>query len=111
MTLSLMHETRAMSRGLAEPVDKAEELRRLVLRLQDGDRTAFEHLVAKTQNSAYRLGYSVSQDHHIMPVVGYQKPKQLELFLKMIKQGDYQIFSKPEDFENYKKSFIPRFRG
>ena len=47
----------------------------------------------------------------IMPVVGYQKPKQLELFLKMIKQGDYQIFSKPEDFENYKKSFIPRFRG
>ena len=47
----------------------------------------------------------------IMPLVGYQKPRQLELFLKMIKQGDYQIFSKPEDFENYKKSFIPRFRG
>ena len=65
MTLSLMHETRAMSRGLAEPVDKAEELRRLVLRLQDGDRTAFEHLVATTQNSAYRLGYSVAQDHHL----------------------------------------------
>ena len=65
MTLSLMHETRAMSRGLAEPMDKAEELRRLVLRLQGGDRTAFEHLVAKTQNSAYRLGYSVSQDHHL----------------------------------------------
>ena len=42
----------------------------------------------------------------IMPVVGYQKPKQLELFLKMIKQGDYQIFSKPEDFENYKKSLF-----
>jgi hypothetical protein len=29
----------------------------------------------------------------------------------MIKQGDYMIFSKPEDFEKYKKSFIPIFRG
>ncbi len=47
----------------------------------------------------------------IMPLVGYQKPKQIELFLKMIKQGDYQVFSKPEDFENYRKNFIPRFRG
>ena len=47
----------------------------------------------------------------IMPLVGYQKPQQIELFLKMIKQGDYMIFSKSEDFEKYKKSFIPRFRG
>ena len=47
----------------------------------------------------------------IMPLQGYQTPQQLELFLKMIKQGDYQVFSKPEDFENYKKNFIPRFRG
>jgi len=47
----------------------------------------------------------------IMPLVGYYKPKQIELYLKMIKQGDYQVFSKPEDFENYKKNFIPRFRG
>jgi thioredoxin-related protein len=47
----------------------------------------------------------------IMPVVGYQKPQQLELFLKMIKQGDYQVFSKPEDFKKYRDSFIPRFRG
>ena len=29
----------------------------------------------------------------------------------MIKQWDYQVFSKPEDFENYKKNFVPRFRG
>lgn len=47
----------------------------------------------------------------IMPVVGYLNPQQLELYLKMIKQGDYQVFSKPEDFENYRKNFIPRFRG
>ena len=47
----------------------------------------------------------------IMPLVGYYKPQQIELFLKMIKQGDYQIFTKPEDFENYQKNFRPRFRG
>ena len=47
----------------------------------------------------------------IMPLVGYHKPRQIELFLKMIKQGDYQVFSKPEDFRNYQKNFIPKFRG
>jgi thioredoxin-related protein len=47
----------------------------------------------------------------ITPLVGYQKPQQIELYLKMIKQGDYMIFSKPEDFENYRKNFRPRFRG
>ncbi|MBH45432.1 MAG: thioredoxin family protein [Flavobacteriaceae bacterium] len=47
----------------------------------------------------------------ITPLVGYQNPQQIELYLKMIKQGDYMIFSKPDDFEKYKKSFRPRFRG
>lgn len=46
----------------------------------------------------------------IMPVVGYYNPQQLEPYLKMIKQGDYAIFSKPEDIEIYLKNFIPRFR-
>ena len=48
---------------------------------------------------------------YLAPVPGFQKPQQLELFLKMIKQGDYQVFSKPEDFENYRKTFRPKFRG
>ena len=47
----------------------------------------------------------------IMPVTGYLTPQQLELYLKMIKQGDYQIFGKPEDFEKYRKTFRPKFRG
>ena len=42
-----------------------EELRRLVLRLQDGDQSAFESLVEKTQQSAYRLTFSMAQDHHL----------------------------------------------
>ena len=47
----------------------------------------------------------------IMPLVGYFKPRQIEPYLKMIKQGDYAVFSKPEDIEIYLKNFIPRFRG
>ena len=47
----------------------------------------------------------------ITPLVGYQNPQQIELYLKMIKQGDYMIFSKPDDFEKYRKSFRPKFRG
>lgn len=46
----------------------------------------------------------------IMPVVGYYNPQQLEPYLKMIKQGDYAVFSKPEDIEIYLKNFVPRFR-
>ena len=47
----------------------------------------------------------------IMPLQGYHTPQQLELYLKMISQDDYMVFSKPGDFENYRKHFIPRFRG
>ena len=47
----------------------------------------------------------------ITPVVGYQNPQQLELYLKMIKQGDYMVFTKPDDFEKYRKNFVPRFRN
>lgn len=46
----------------------------------------------------------------IMPVVGYYTPQQLEPYLKMIKQGDYAVFTKPEDIEIYLKNFVPRFR-
>ena len=46
----------------------------------------------------------------ITPVIGYLNVHQMELYLKMIKQGDYQVFSTPKDFENYKKYFKPKFR-
>tara|TARA_Y100000996_G_C22558659_1_gene656485 strand:- start:6008 stop:6568 length:561 start_codon:yes stop_codon:yes gene_type:complete len=46
----------------------------------------------------------------ITPVVGYLDVHQMELYLKMIKQGDYQVFTSGEDFENYKKYFRPKFR-
>ena len=69
LTVETVHLTAAMERttsgSLPPSLDRAEEVRRLVLRLQDGDSEAFEPLVARTQRSAYRLGYSVAQDHHL----------------------------------------------
>ena len=47
----------------------------------------------------------------ITPVAGYQNPQQLELYLKMIKQGDYMTFSKPDDFEKHLKNFVPKFKN
>ena len=62
--------------------------------------------------SAYPTMVFISeQGDLIMPLQGYQTPQQLELFLKMIKQGDYQVFSNSEDFQKYRKNFIPKFRG
>ncbi len=46
----------------------------------------------------------------ITAVVGYLNVQQMELYLKMIKQGDYQVFSTAQDFENYKKYFRFKFR-
>ncbi len=48
-----------------EPQDDKEAIRRLVLRLQDGDDSAFAELVEKTQTRALRLSFSVSQDAHL----------------------------------------------
>lgn len=65
MNLTFSLEPLAVSGERATPIDEREEVRRLVLRLQDGDRAALTPLIEKTQASAYRIGYSVAQDHHL----------------------------------------------
>ncbi len=47
----------------------------------------------------------------ITPVVGYRKPRQIEVFLKMIAQNDYKEFKSDEDFEAYQKNFKPTFKN
>lgn len=47
----------------------------------------------------------------IAPVRGYQKPQQLELYLKLFNSDDYQSMSTQEDFNAYYNSFTPTFRG
>lgn len=62
--------------------------------------------------SAYPTMVFIGEDGSpIMPLVGYQTPQQLELFLKMIYQEDYLVFATQDDFIEYRKSFIPKFQG
>jgi thioredoxin-related protein len=46
----------------------------------------------------------------IMPVTGFQNVHEIELYLKMIKQGDYIVFKTSKDFLKYKKFFHPKFK-
>ena len=46
----------------------------------------------------------------IMPVTGFQDVQGIELYLKMIKQGDYFVFKTSKDFDKYKKFFRPKFK-
>lgn len=46
----------------------------------------------------------------IMPVTGFQDVQEIELYLKMIKQGDYIVFKTSKDFDKYKKFFRPKFK-
>tara|TARA_B100000941_G_scaffold290567_1_gene273602 strand:+ start:2067 stop:2603 length:537 start_codon:yes stop_codon:yes gene_type:complete len=47
----------------------------------------------------------------IIPVKGYLNPREIELYLKLIKQGDYFSFRSEDDFDKYKKYFRPKFRN
>ncbi len=47
----------------------------------------------------------------IIPVKGYLNPREIELYLKLIKKGDYFAFRSEDDFEKYKKYFRPKFRN
>lgn len=46
----------------------------------------------------------------ITPVVGYQKPQQMEIYLKMMARNEYKKFKSKEDFEAYQKDFKPTFK-
>ena len=45
----------------------------------------------------------------ITPIVGYQKPTQLELYLKLFKTDDYKNITTQEQFNDYYKNFKPEF--
>ena len=46
----------------------------------------------------------------IIPLTGFFNVKQIEPYLKMIKRGDYAVFSDSEDIEKYIANFSYRFR-
>jgi len=45
----------------------------------------------------------------IAPIRGYQKPQQLELYLKLFKDDDYKEMATQESFNAYYKAFKPTF--
>lgn len=45
----------------------------------------------------------------IMPVTGYLKPQQLEIYLKLIAQNDYKKLKSQEEWDAYQKNFKPSF--
>ncbi|MDG1821983.1 MAG: thioredoxin family protein [Flavobacteriaceae bacterium] len=48
--------------------------------------------------------------NYITPVVGYLKPTQLEIYLKLIHQQDYKNIKSQEEFTAYIKDFVPQFK-
>lgn len=50
------------------------------------------------------------QGELIAPVRGYQKPTQLELYLKMFKKDEHKEMDTQEKFNNYYSSFKPEFK-
>ncbi|WP_299113455.1 thioredoxin fold domain-containing protein [uncultured Winogradskyella sp.] len=45
----------------------------------------------------------------IAPITGYQKPQQLELYLKLFKDDKYKTMTSQEAFNEYYKAFKPTF--
>ena len=47
----------------------------------------------------------------ITPIVGYQTPQQLELYLKLFKSDEHKIMDTQDKFSEYYKAFKPQFKG
>lgn len=47
----------------------------------------------------------------ITPIVGYQKPQQLELYLKLFKDDHHENMKSQEDFNEFYKAFKPEFKS
>jgi len=45
----------------------------------------------------------------LTPVIGYKKPQQLELYLKLFNSGEYKDFKTQKDFTVYYDAFVPEF--
>lgn len=47
----------------------------------------------------------------ISPIRGYQKPQQIELYLKLFKDEDYKALTTQEQFNEYYRAFKAEFKG
>ena len=47
----------------------------------------------------------------LSPIRGYQKPQQIELYLKLFKEDKHKDMTTQEDFNTYYSAFVPEFKG
>ena len=47
----------------------------------------------------------------IFPIVGYQTPQQIELYLKLFGEDKYKSMKTQDDFSAYATAFVPQFKG
>ncbi len=47
----------------------------------------------------------------LAPIKGYQKPMQLELYLKLFKENHHKNITTQEEFNTYHSNFKPEFKG
>ncbi|MDO6595345.1 thioredoxin fold domain-containing protein [Oceanihabitans sp. 2_MG-2023] len=78
---------------------------------------------AKRRNSAHQLArffqvnayptivYLDEKAEVIAPIKGYQKPDQIELYLKMFANDDYKELTTQDAFNEYYLAFKPTFKG
>jgi len=60
-------------------------------------------------NAYPTIVYLDKQGEVIAPIKGYQKPQQIEFYLKMFNSGDYKKLKDQQSFNDYSKAFKPEF--
>ena len=74
-------------------------------------RNSAHDLTRYLQVSAYpTIVFFDDKGEVIAPIRGYQKPSQLELYLKMFKQDDHKNIKTQDDFNAYYKAFVSNFK-
>ncbi|OMP31833.1 thioredoxin fold domain-containing protein [Mangrovimonas sp. DI 80] len=75
-------------------------------------RNGVHELTLYLQVSAYPTVVFFDEEGKILaPIRGYQKPQQLELYLKLFHNNDHVNMNSQEDFNEYYNAFTPEFKG
>ena len=74
-------------------------------------RNSVHELARYLKVSAYpTIVYFDEEGKVIFPIKGYQKPQQIELYLKMFQSNDYKDITTQEAFNDYYTAFKPEFQ-